>query len=80
MKMLQMGIDRQMCEVYLGERDYKYLTALGLMYLRLTVPAPQVYTLLEPFYIDNRKLRVRNSLGMYQLGYMDKFVEELLGE
>ena len=79
-KMLQMNVSRQIVELYLGERDYKYLTALGLCYLRLTVKAPQIYGLLEPFYVDNRKLKLRNSIGMYELTYVDKLVEELLGE
>ena len=75
-----MNLSREICELYLQERDYKYLTAMAIMYLRLTVKAPEVYTLLEPFYVDNRKLKLRNSIGQYELTYMDKFVEELLSE
>lgn len=30
--------------------------------------------------MDNRKLKVRNSIGIYELTYVDQFVEELLGE
>jgi pre-mRNA-splicing factor 38A len=42
------------------------------------VKAPRVYELLEPFYVDNRKLRVRNSLGRYELTYVDQLVDDLL--
>lgn len=38
--MLQMNLSREICDLYLQERDYKYLTALAIMYLRLTVKAP----------------------------------------
>jgi pre-mRNA-splicing factor 38A len=77
-KMLQMGLSEDIVLVYLGEKEYKYLNALALLYLRLTLKAPKVHELLEPFYVDNRKLRVRNSLGRYELTYIDQFVDELL--
>ena len=35
-KMLQMGLPKEIAVEFLKTRDYKYLTALGLMYLRLT--------------------------------------------
>jgi hypothetical protein len=38
--MLQMNITRDIVMVYLGERDYKYLNAMALVYLRITVKAP----------------------------------------
>ncbi len=41
--MLQMNLPREICELYLGERDYKYLTAMALLFLRLTVKAPEIY-------------------------------------
>lgn len=47
---------------------------MALLFLRLTVKAPEIYTLLEPFYVDNRKLKFKNSIGQYELTYMDKFV------
>lgn len=59
-----MNLPREICELYLAERDYKYLTAMALLFLRLTVKAPEVYALLEPFYVDNRKLKMKNSIGI----------------
>lgn len=53
---------------------------MALLFLRLTVKAPEVYTILEPFYVDNRKLKVKNSIGIIELTYIDKFVEDLLGQ
>lgn len=53
---------------------------MALLFLRLTVKAPEVYILLEPFYVDNRKLKLKNSIGMFELTHIDKFVEDLLGQ
>lgn len=50
---------------YLGAKEYKYLNALALFYLRLVLKAPRTFEVLEQFYVDNRKLRVRNSIGRY---------------
>lgn len=79
-KLLQMNVSRDIVMVYLGERDYKYLNAIALLYLRLTVKAPEVYELLEPFYVDNRKLRLRNSIGRYEITYIDQFVDDMLNQ
>lgn len=84
-KMLQMNIPKEIAVEFLKTSDYKYLTALGLMYLRLTEKNQevsqlllQVYDLLEPFYNDNRKLRLRDSKGSFSIVYMDEFVDQLL--
>ena len=53
---------------------------MALLFLRLTVKAPEIYQLLEPFYADSRKLKLKNSIGIYELTYVDKFVEDLLGQ
>jgi pre-mRNA-splicing factor 38A len=79
-KMLQMNLPREICELYLAEREYKYLTAMAILFLRLTVKAPEIYSLLEPFYVDNRKLKSKNSIGILELTFIDKFVEDLLSQ
>lgn len=58
----------------------RYLRALTAFYIRLTCPALQVYTLLEPLLSDYRKLRYRSLDGSYRLTHMDTFVDELLTE
>lgn len=63
---------------YLGAKEYKYLNALALFYLRLVLKAPRTFEVLEQFYVDNRKLRVRNNIGRYELTYVDQFVDDLL--
>ena len=53
---------------------------MAMIYLRLTVKAPEIYYILEPFYVDNRKLKLRNSIGDYELTFIDQFVENLLNQ
>jgi pre-mRNA-splicing factor 38A len=53
---------------------------MTLLYLRLTIKAPELYEILEPFYVDNRKLRLKNSIGRYELTYIDKIVEDMLSQ
>ena len=36
--------------------------------------------MLEPFYMDYRKLRVRNGDGKYSIMYMDQYVDLLLNQ
>ncbi|BFZ63852.1 hypothetical protein YB2330_004989 [Saitoella coloradoensis] len=62
-----------------GGEEWKYLRAVAAFYIRLTFPAREVYELLEPFYADYRKLRVRH-MGGWSLTTMDQFVDELLRE
>lgn len=49
-----------------------------LMYLRLTTKGAETYELLEPFYNDNRKLRIRDSIGSFAIIYIDEFADNLL--
>ena len=53
---------------------------MAMLYLRLTVKAPEIYLILEPYYVDNRKLKIRNSIGEYELTYIDQFVDNLLSQ
>lgn len=70
-KMLQMNIPKDIAIQFLQAKDYKYLTALGIFYLRLVLKPPEVYQILEPFYNDNRKLRVRDTAGIFSILYID---------
>lgn len=45
---------------FINNRDYKYVNALALFYIRLVAKPKDVYTILEMFYSDFRKLRIRN--------------------
>ncbi|KAI8911488.1 Pre-mRNA-splicing factor 38, partial [Gorgonomyces haynaldii] len=79
LKLLQIQPEHEIVELYLNSQ-YKYLTALTCFYIRLVYPSAQVYKLLEPFLLDNRKLRKREQDGSHTLTFMDEFVDQLLTE
>lgn len=60
-----------------GGDEWKYLRALAAFYVRLTFDPVDIYTTLEPYLEDSRKLRRRRRDG-YTLSYVDEFVDELL--
>jgi len=78
-KMLQMQPEIEIVMEFIRSEDYKYLRALGAMYLRLTCNAFQIYSSLEPLYSDYRKLRIQSRSGC-SLICVDEFVDSLLYE
>ena len=79
-KMLQISPDLDIIEEFIQNEDFKYLRALGAMYIRMTCKAEEIYTLLEPLYEDFRKLIIRNNYGKWQVITMDEFIDILLTE
>jgi pre-mRNA-splicing factor 38A len=77
-KLLQIVPERDIIIQYVTNEHYKYLTALGAFYLRLTGKPVDIYNFLEPLYGDYRKLRRRGYSGTYDIFHMDEFIEELL--
>ena len=77
LKLLQLGPERAIVAEYVGAEGFKYLRALGAMYVRLTCRPEDVYTTLEPLLLDYRKLAVRSVSG-WALTTMDAFVDDLL--
>lgn len=73
-----MNLRKEIALKYLEASDYKYLNAIALMYLRLILKGAEAYEQLEPFYNDNRKLRLRNSIGEFTIIYVDEFVDKML--
>ncbi len=73
-----MNLSKEIAIEYLKARDYKYLNAIALLYLRLILRGVQVYENLQPFYNDNRKLRIRNIIGQFSIVYVDQFIDGLL--
>lgn len=78
-KLLQLAPSDEVLKEYLemGGEEFKYLRALACFYVRLTRKAQDVYTTLEPFLEDYRKLRRKGRAGT-RISYMDEFVDELL--
>lgn len=77
LKILQLGPERDIVEEFIQQADFKYVRALGVMYLRLTGEGADVYGTLEPLLEDRRKLRRRTNAG-FEIVYLDVFVDELL--
>ena len=87
LKLLQIGPDMDIILEFINNEDYKwalkcelmdrYVTALGMFYLRLVGTPELIYKTLEPFYSDYRKLRLNSPEG-WKIIHMDEYVDELL--
>jgi len=80
LKLLQLQPDKDIIVEFIRQDDFKYLRALGAMYIRLTCPAIEVYKYLEPLYNDYRKLRYMDRMGKFKVIFMDDFIDALLRE
>ncbi|KAI5467891.1 PRP38 family-domain-containing protein [Mariannaea sp. PMI_226] len=78
-KLLELAPSDEILLEYLhyGGEAFKYLRALACFYIRLTRQAKDVYTILEPFLEDRRKLR-RKTRETTSLTFVDVFVDDLL--
>ncbi|CAJ0950161.1 unnamed protein product, partial [Mesorhabditis belari] len=75
--------DREIVMEFIKQDEFKYIRALGALYLRMVFPSLDtldIYNYLEPLYSDFRKLRVMNHMGRFELMYMDDFIDMLLRE
>lgn len=68
-----MNPEKDIIYEFIKNKDYKYVNALALFYLRMTGKPREIYMMMEIFYSDFRKLRVRYLDGSYGLMYMDDF-------
>ncbi|CAA98434.1 Pre-mRNA-splicing factor 38 [Caenorhabditis elegans] len=80
LKMLQIQPDKDIVLEFIQQEEFKYIRALGAMYLRLTFDSTEIYKYLEPLYNDFRKLRYMNKMGRFEAIYMDDFIDNLLRE
>lgn len=77
LKLLQLGQDGD--NNMLVSSENKYALCLGLFLVRLTLNDVQVYTKLEPFLNDRRRLKWRKPDGTFAIIHVDEVVEQLLG-
>ncbi|VDN59077.1 unnamed protein product [Dracunculus medinensis] len=80
LKMLQIQPEKDIIVEFIRQEEYKYIRALGAIYLRITFSSIEVYKYLEPLYNDYRKLRVMNKDGRFEIIHMDEFIDSLLRE
>ncbi|CCG21229.1 Fgr16 protein [Candida orthopsilosis Co 90-125] len=90
LRLLELEPSKEIINVYLDQLSYsefKYLTALALLYVRLVFPSEEVYNIFDQHAQDYRKLRVKLKTPQfdamqrpihYKLGYMDEFIDGLL--
>ena len=80
LKMLQIQPEKETVVEFIKNEEFKYVRALGALYMRLTGTSVDCYKYLEPLFNDNRKLRRQSNEGKFELIHMDEFIDELLGE
>lgn len=77
LKMLQIQPEDDIIDALIANKNFKYVRALGVFYLRLTGRPSDIYQKLEPLYNDYRKLKFRNPSD-WSLIRMDMFIDQLL--
>ncbi|OCT85018.1 pre-mRNA-splicing factor 38A-like isoform X1 [Xenopus laevis] len=80
LKMLQIQPEKDIIVEFIKNEDFKYVRALGALYMRLTGIATDCYKYLEPLYNDYRKVKVQNRDGEFELMHVDEFIDQLLHE
>ncbi|XP_040262857.1 pre-mRNA-splicing factor 38A [Bufo bufo] len=78
LKMLQIQPEKDIIVEFIKNEDFKYVRALGALYMRLTGTASDCYKYLEPLYNDYRKIKTQNRDGEFELMHVDEFIDELL--
>jgi len=78
LKLLQLHPETNvMVETFIEQESFKYVRALGCLYIRLTARPVDVYNTLEPLYRDRSKLR-QYVAPRWTLLHMDEFIHDLL--
>jgi len=80
LKMIQMQPEESLVISIIKNANYKYVSALALLYWRLTAKPADVYVTLEPFLEDWRKLAQKNRQNELSVTHVDEFVDSLLRE
>ena len=78
LKLLQIQPEKDIIVEFIKNEEFKYLRALGAIYMRLTGTSLDCYRYLEPLFNDYRKLRRQNKQGKFELIHMDEFIDTLL--
>lgn len=80
LKMLQIQPEKDIVVEFIKNEEFKYVRALGALYMRLVGSSIECYKYLEPLLNDSRKLRQQNRDGAFVLLHMDEFIDNLLHE
>ncbi|EEA07294.1 PRP38 family protein [Cryptosporidium muris RN66] len=77
-KLLQIQPSLDIILEYITNPEFKYLTALGIIYLRLVASPKDIYINLEPLYKDYRKLKCRDLDGSFYILCIDELIDRCL--
>ncbi|CAD7971856.1 unnamed protein product [Amoebophrya sp. A25] len=80
LKLLQLQPDLEIIKAYVAQKEFRYLRCLGATYLRMVGDPETIYTTLEPWFSDARRVCKRNIDGSITITHMDAFLHELLWE
>ncbi|QPG75350.1 hypothetical protein FOA43_002703 [Brettanomyces nanus] len=77
LKLLQLQPRDDIVDYLTVQADFKYLTALSALYIRLTRPSVQIYEKLEPLLNDRRKINYYYD-NEARVMHMDEYIDGLL--
>jgi pre-mRNA-splicing factor 38A len=78
LKLLQLHPEHEMIRrAFCDQNEFKYVRALGALYIRLTSRPVEIYESLEPLLHDNRALRVWVT-PRWSTIHMDEYIDSLL--
>jgi pre-mRNA-splicing factor 38A len=82
LKLLQLHPETELVDTAFVQQDeFKYVRALGCLYIRLTARPIDIYETLEALYSDKRKLRVWSGHEQsWSILHFDEWIHELLTE
>ncbi|XP_013420745.1 pre-mRNA-splicing factor 38A isoform X2 [Lingula anatina] len=80
LKMLQIQPEKDIVVEFIRNEDFKYVRALGALYMRLIGTSLDCYKYLEPLYNDFRKMKQQDRMGNFSIIHMDEFIDSLLRE
>jgi pre-mRNA-splicing factor 38A len=80
LKLLQLHPETELVqEAFVDQDEFKYVRALGCMYIRMTARPVDIYETLEARYNDFRRLRVWMA-PEWSILHMDEFVHQMLSQ
>jgi pre-mRNA-splicing factor 38A len=82
LKLLQLHPETELVDTAFVQQDeFKYVRALGCLYIRLTARPIDIYETLEALYVDKRKLRVWSGHEqLWSIMHFDEWIHQLLTE
>ncbi|CAH6721785.1 putative pre-mRNA-splicing factor 38 [[Candida] jaroonii] len=86
LRLLEINPSSEILKIYLNQNKFKYLTALVLMFIRMTKRPEEVYNLFDNYITNFSKLRIQlndpqfiNGIPKsFSLCHVDEFVDDLL--